>query len=64
MSQEDELITLVKVSEETGIKLITLQRAAQRKKLKATKPGRDWLTTRADVETWQKARRRGRPRKA
>lgn len=61
--KDDEMVTLVDVSRETGINLRTLQVAAQTKRLWAKKQGRDWFTTPAALRKWESDPTKRRPRK-
>lgn len=65
MDREDKLTTLVELSKEFGVSPHTAKRAAQVGTLVAEKPGRDWMSTRANFKAWLAARksRMGRPKK-
>jgi excisionase family DNA binding protein len=49
-----DLLTLAQAAELTGIDPSTMRRHIAEGKLKATKPGHDWLVTRADLEEYKK----------
>jgi len=63
----DDAITLAQASQILGIDVSRLRRLAARGVLRARKIGRDWITTRRDVEEFAAMERpsgwpRGRPR--
>lgn len=70
MSSHNSLITLKQAAEHVGLRgPSALRHAIARGSLKATKHGRDWLTTIADVEAymeqrpeWIKRREEGKPK--
>jgi excisionase family DNA binding protein len=55
----DETITLQRAAELAGLALHTLSDAARAGRLKATRPGHDWLTTRRDLHRYLRGRSRG-----
>ena len=64
----DDAMTLAQASELLGIDVSRLRRLAARGALRARKIGRDWITTRRDVEEFASIARppgwpRGRPRR-
>ncbi len=52
--QGDQVLTLNTAAERLGVNTRTLRRQAEKGKLAATKTGRDWLTTVADVEAYER----------
>ena len=55
----DETITLQRAAELAGLTLHTLSDAARARRLRATRPGHDWLTTRRDLHHYLRGRSRG-----
>ena len=64
MNKLDELIPLSEASEISGLSSDHLRRLAEQGKLKAQKIGRNWVTTRKDVEDYiQERKSPGRPKR-
>jgi hypothetical protein len=55
----NEQITLKRAAELSGLQQITLRRAAIDGRLVASRPARDWFTTRRYLHTYLIGRRRG-----
>jgi hypothetical protein len=55
----DEQITLKRAAELAGLQQITLRRSAISGRLVASRPARDWFTTRRHLHTYLIGRRRG-----
>jgi len=53
-----ELISLAEASERYGFSAAYLRELARKGRLRATKVGRDWVTTPADVEEYVRSRKR------
>jgi excisionase family DNA binding protein len=58
MTNPTDLLTLPEAAEALGLSASTLRTQVQREKLHATKHGRDWLVTGAEIERYR-ARSRG-----
>jgi excisionase family DNA binding protein len=58
VADKDELITLAQAAERYGFSHVHLRQLAQSGRLKATKLGRDWVTTPADMEEYIRSRRK------
>ena len=56
----DDQITLARAAELSGLQRVTIRQAAQAGRLMATRPARDWFTTRRNLHRYLKARNRGR----
>ena len=59
----EELMTVNEMAAAAGVEPVTIRAAIKRKKLIATKRGRDWLATRKAFEEYQKNSKgkKGRP---
>lgn len=49
----DDLISVPEAARRAGVARNTIHRAAKRGKLKAIKPGRNWLIIASDIERWK-----------
>lgn len=64
MNKLDELISLSEASEISGLSSDHLRRLSEQGKLKAQKIGRNWVTTRKNIEDYiQERKSPGRPKR-
>lgn len=55
------MLTLVQAAEALGVSAVTLRVQIMRGKLRATKPGRDWMVTEREVERYRREHLRPPP---